>query len=45
VGLHSYGFMSSAFFWLVLFCLSQVLVMAVGALVPQRLWKSDVLKD
>jgi ABC-type transport system involved in cytochrome c biogenesis permease subunit len=30
IGLHSYGFMEKAFVWLVLFAVSQVLVMALG---------------
>jgi ABC-type transport system involved in cytochrome c biogenesis permease subunit len=30
VGLHSYGFMDSAFFWLVVFVLSQLLIIATG---------------
>ncbi len=40
VGLHSYGFMDSAFFWLVLFWLSQLAVIATALLLPQRLWRS-----
>jgi ABC-type transport system involved in cytochrome c biogenesis permease subunit len=39
VGLHSYGFMDSAVFWLVLFMLSQVFLMALGNL-PLRMWRS-----
>ncbi len=39
VGLHSYGFMDSAFFWLILFWLSQLLVMALEGLFPVRLRK------
>jgi ABC-type transport system involved in cytochrome c biogenesis permease subunit len=39
VGLHSYGFMDSAFKWLVLFVASQLALVAVG-LVPLKLWKS-----
>jgi hypothetical protein len=30
VGLHSYGFMDAAFLWLVIFILSQVLVIFLG---------------
>jgi len=39
VGLHSYGFMDSAFKWLVLFVGSQVLLIALG-LLPLRYWRS-----
>ncbi|MFO0833168.1 MAG: cytochrome c biogenesis protein CcsA [Phycisphaerales bacterium] len=39
VGLHSYGFMDSAVFWLVSFCVAQLFVMAV-ALVPPARWRS-----
>jgi len=39
VGLHSYGFMASAVFWLALFMLSQLLIMGIG-LTPLRLWRS-----
>ncbi len=39
IGLHSYGFMESAFLWLVLFCLSQGLIMAVGA--ARFAWKQS----
>jgi ABC-type transport system involved in cytochrome c biogenesis permease subunit len=39
VGLHSYGFMSGAVFWLIAFDLSQLLVIAAG-LVPTRYWWS-----
>jgi hypothetical protein len=39
VGLHSYGFMDAAFLWLVLFSVSQVVVIAAGCL-PLSLWKS-----
>ncbi|MEQ8819788.1 MAG: cytochrome c biogenesis protein CcsA [Sumerlaeia bacterium] len=39
VGLHSYGFMDSAVFWLMVFVASQLLVMAVG-LTPPALWRS-----
>jgi ABC-type transport system involved in cytochrome c biogenesis permease subunit len=40
VGLHSYGFMDSAFFWLVLFWLSQFAFIALEGLFPVRLKKS-----
>jgi len=39
VGLHSYGFMEKAFFWLVLFIFSQLFVAWVG-LLPLRYWKA-----
>ena len=39
IGLHSYGFMDSAFRWLMLFWGSQVLVIALG-LLPLSMWKS-----
>ncbi len=41
IGLHSYGFMDSAFFWLLMFWLSQLLIMALGAWYPRRWWLSD----
>ena len=40
VGLHSYGFMESAVFWLLVFVASQLVVMGVG-LLPLTLWRSD----
>ena len=40
VGLHSYGFMSAAFYWLITFCLSQVVIMLVGGFLPGRMWRS-----
>jgi ABC-type transport system involved in cytochrome c biogenesis permease subunit len=39
VGLHSYGFMESALFWLFMFMLSQVLLIAVANL-PLARWRS-----
>ncbi len=45
VGLHSYGFMESAVFWLMLFVVSQLGVMALGVL-PEWVWRSRVrMKD
>jgi len=41
IGLHSYGFMDSAFPWLIGFCISQLGLMALGSLPPQ-LWRSSV---
>jgi ABC-type transport system involved in cytochrome c biogenesis permease subunit len=40
VGLHAYGFMDQALFWLLLFVGSQLLLIGVG-LLPTRLWRSD----
>ena len=39
IGLHSYGFTQSAFFWLVLFAASQLAFIAIGML-PVKWWKS-----
>ncbi len=39
VGLHSYGFTQSASFWLLVFVMSQLIVISLGSL-PVRLWKS-----
>lgn len=39
VGLHSYGFTDSAAFWLVVFALSQLAVMMIAALPPEK-WRS-----
>ena len=39
VGLHSYGFMGAAFWWLILFVASQVAVMLIAALPPSQ-WRS-----
>ena len=39
IGLHSYGFTQSAFFWLVLFAVSQLAFIAIG-LLPVKWWKS-----
>lgn len=41
VGLHSYGFMDSAVFWLAVFMMSQIGVMLAG-LMPLGLWKSFI---
>lgn len=40
VGLHSYGFMSAAFMWLMLFCGSQILIMLIGGYFPRNKWRS-----
>jgi ABC-type transport system involved in cytochrome c biogenesis permease subunit len=39
VGLHSYGFMDAAFFWLMAFVASQLLLIGLGSL-PLRYWAS-----
>ena len=39
IGLHSYGFMDAAFKWLMIFIVSQLLVIGVG-LLPLNLWRS-----
>jgi ABC-type transport system involved in cytochrome c biogenesis permease subunit len=39
IGLHSYGFMDAAFFWLMLFIVSQAAIILLG-LLPQKLWRS-----
>jgi len=39
VGLHSYGFMDAAFFWLLAFVASQLLLIGLGSL-PLRYWAS-----
>ncbi len=41
VGLHSYGFMDKAFFWLMLFVFVQLVVIWVGSL-PAAYWKSKI---
>jgi hypothetical protein len=39
VGLHSYGFMDAAFWWLIAFVLTQVAIIAVAQL-PLEKWRS-----
>lgn len=39
VGLHSYGFMDSAAFWLAAFVASQIVLMGIGML-PREVWRS-----
>jgi hypothetical protein len=39
VGLHSYGFMDAAFWWLIAFVVSQLALMALAA-VPLSSWRS-----
>ena len=40
IGLHSYGFMDSAFWWLLGFSVSQLVLIALGAL-PPRFWSNE----
>lgn len=39
IGLHSYGFMDAAFWWLITFVASQLVIMGLG-LLPNRYWAS-----
>jgi hypothetical protein len=39
IGLHSYGFMDAAFWWLIAFVASQVAIIGVASL-PMRIWRS-----
>ena len=41
IGLHSYGFMDSAFPWLIAFGASQLVFMMIG-LLPPHIWKSQL---
>jgi ABC-type transport system involved in cytochrome c biogenesis permease subunit len=41
VGLHSYGFMDSAFWWLIAFVVSQIAVIAI-AMIPLERWRSPM---
>ena len=41
VGLHAYGFMEQALFWLLLFMGSQAALIGVGLLPPAVCWRSD----
>ncbi len=43
VGLHSYGFMDAAFWWLVAFVISQVAIILVAA-VPMAKWRSALAR-
>ncbi len=40
IGLHSYGFMSAAFWWLLAFATSQILLLLAGWIIPQAKWTS-----
>ncbi len=42
VGLHSYGFIESAVFWMLLFVASQLAIIGIG-LIPIRFWRSSLL--
>jgi len=42
IGLHSYGFMDSAFWWLAGFAISQLLIMALAAM-PKNLWRNEAV--
>ena len=44
IGLHSYGFTQAAFFWLVLFAVSQLVFIALG-LLPLKWWQSFKLRN
>ena len=39
IGLHSYGFTEQTFYWLILFFMSQLVIVCLGAL-PRRFWPS-----
>ena len=39
VGLHSYGFMDAAFWWLIAFVVSQLAFIALAAVPPEK-WRS-----
>jgi ABC-type transport system involved in cytochrome c biogenesis permease subunit len=41
IGLHSYGFMDKAFIWLLIFIISQLILMGMGGL-PPRFWRSQI---
>jgi len=40
IGLHSYGFMDAAFYWLIAFVVSQVVIIALANIVPLNSWRS-----
>ena len=39
IGLHSYGFMDAAFYWLMTFVIANLVLIGIGAM-PVRLWRS-----
>ncbi|MDE2491259.1 MAG: cytochrome c biogenesis protein CcsA [Elusimicrobia bacterium] len=41
IGLHSYGFMQKAFYWLTLFCASQLVLVVLGLLPPRWFFADD----
>jgi ABC-type transport system involved in cytochrome c biogenesis permease subunit len=43
IGLHAYGFMESAPFYLGMFIFSQLALIALGGLLPQRMWRSNAV--
>ena len=43
IGLHAYGFMESAPFYLGMFIFSQLALIGIGWLLPQRIWRSNVV--
>ena len=44
IGLHSYGFMDAAFWWLISFVASQLAIIGLG-LLPERFWASNLDKS
>jgi hypothetical protein len=44
VGLHSYGFMDSAVFWMLMFVLSQLILIGIGS-IPPRHWRSRRVEE
>ncbi|MCX6885647.1 MAG: cytochrome c biogenesis protein CcsA [Verrucomicrobia bacterium] len=44
IGLHSYGFMDAAFWWLILFIGTQAAIIGMG-LLPMKFWRSFQLKN
>ena len=40
IGLHSYGFMDAAFYWLIAFVISQLLIIILANVVPPENWRS-----
>ena len=45
IGLHAYGFMESAPFYLGAFIFSQLALIGIGWLLPQRMWRSQVIPN
>ncbi len=45
IGLHSYGFMDAAFHWLLGFVIAQVVIIALGSVVPINRWRSFSAKS